>query len=1065
MTIRLRHAARLEDLAMALAEDLAQLAPDRPFALQTILVAHAGMARWLRAALAHASAGGIAAGCAFLLPGELLQRLGEGLPEAPDADDRYRPEVLRLALFALFGEPGFAVAGESDAERFRRAGREAERLGRLAIYRGDWLESWQHGQSGGEDGRLWRALRARLGPGDRPTRVRAIAGQLAGAVDAPQEPLFVFGLGHCAPDLLGLIDQMARHTQVTWYLVNPCRDYWLEFRSPRSLALAARQDRDAYLESGPPLLASLGGQSRALWQALLSADAVEDAVPERMVYVRGRLGQLQQAIHDGVESPRFTAHAGDPSLCIHACASPLGELESVREALDAALVRDPTLRPDEVVVMAVDPGRYRPWLESVFGGTATPWPIRVADLDWLAHEPWFQLVATLLDIAGAPIRRSAWLGILGHSEVQRHWRLDRDLLPKLARALDRVSASFGIDGADRGDGSDLHSLGAASLRLWRRFAADEPESGWALSGLAAETLAHAEGVLACLQAWRVTAAAPRTLSEWTQALRDTLTRLCGTGMPEHTSARQVLFGMLADLEAHGQLAGMTATLPFVAFRTLLEERLHAPALDAPAPGGGIRFTGLVPFRSLPFRFVAVLGLEDGAFPRVDPVDGEDPGMRAQPRLLDRDRRAEDRQLFLEALLSAREVLHLAYVARSADDGSEQPPSTLIAELAQVLDAADGVPDRGHGHPVVRDWLRHQVPLPFAPARFVAGTSMVAWWPAAQALVQPRPEGQHWPVASDAPAPMQDSLVRLSDIQDFLRHPGAWFAGRRLGLSLPTSYWRDPDLEPLDERVPSQSRRVRELVRLAITDGGFPERVPEAWASLGILPVGPHGERAFAAILRKSEDAAGARIAGLHTVLAQPERVVTIRGLPVGPWRIDGHVRLNGEARVLVDLYGDLGALLAEVLALVVAVRAGLGPKTLHLVFDWTRRPIARSQQALTLPDELRVTDDPDWSAWLERVLALYGAAHTAPVPLPWRTVKEAWKYLTGDDAARLGIAATTYAQRSDSGRGTPIRADMEDPNWRLLIGERFPAADAAFGARFLDASRALLEPLFARMVS
>ena len=46
----------------------------------------------------------------------------------------------------------------------------------------------------------------------------------------------------------------------------------------------------------------------------------------------------------------------------------------------------------------------------------------------------------------------------------------------------------------------------------------------------------------------------------------------------------------------------------------------------------------------------------------------------------RQRRLDDRNLFLDLILSAREVLHLSYVGRSVRDGSELPPSVLVDEL-------------------------------------------------------------------------------------------------------------------------------------------------------------------------------------------------------------------------------------------------------------------------------------------------------------------------------------------------------------------------------------------------
>src|SRR5690606_9535507 len=60
---------------------------------------------------------------------------------------------------------------------------------------------------------------------------------------------------------------------------------------------------------------------------------------------------------------------------------------------------------------------------------------------------------------------------------------------------------------------------------------------------------------------------------------------------------------------------------------------------------------------------------------------------------DRSRRDDDRYLFLEALLSARERFYLSWVGRSVVDNAESPPSVLVAQLrdhlADVLHSESG----------------------------------------------------------------------------------------------------------------------------------------------------------------------------------------------------------------------------------------------------------------------------------------------------------------------------------------------------------------------------------------
>jgi hypothetical protein len=61
-------------------------------------------------------------------------------------------------------------------------------------------------------------------------------------------------------------------------------------------------------------------------------------------------------------------------------------------------------------------------------------------------------------------------------------------------------------------------------------------------------------------------------------------------------------------------------------------------------------------------------------------------MARDHRAGDRSRREDDRYLFLEALLSAREHLHVSWVGRSIHDNEERPPSVLVAQLRDHIAA-------------------------------------------------------------------------------------------------------------------------------------------------------------------------------------------------------------------------------------------------------------------------------------------------------------------------------------------------------------------------------------------
>ena len=77
-------------------------------------------------------------------------------------------------------------------------------------------------------------------------------------------------------------------------------------------------------------------------------------------------------------------------------------------------------------------------------------------------------------------------------------------------------------------------------------------------------------------------------------------------------------------------------------------------------------------------------MNDDAFPRAQRPFGFDL-IAQQPRPGDRSAREDDRYLFLEALLSARERLIITYVGQSIRDNTEMPPSVVVSELLDALD--------------------------------------------------------------------------------------------------------------------------------------------------------------------------------------------------------------------------------------------------------------------------------------------------------------------------------------------------------------------------------------------
>ena len=154
-------------------------------------------------------------------------------------------------------------------------------------------------------------------------------------------------------------------------------------------------------------------------------------------------------------------------------------------------------------------------------------------------------------------------------------------------------------------------------------------------------------------------------SGWCRWLRELLDASCArddSNSHEHASIR----GALAEIAESASAAGFDRPVPFEAIRERVSEALEASPAPQAFLAGGVTFCELVPLRAIPFRVVVILGLCDQAFPRGGPAPGFDLMARA-PRPGDRNARVDDRYLFLEALLSARDRLILTAAEQSRID--------------------------------------------------------------------------------------------------------------------------------------------------------------------------------------------------------------------------------------------------------------------------------------------------------------------------------------------------------------------------------------------------------------
>jgi exodeoxyribonuclease V gamma subunit len=124
---------------------------------------------------------------------------------------------------------------------------------------------------------------------------------------------------------------------------------------------------------------------------------------------------------------------------------------------------------------------------------------------------------------------------------------------------------------------------------------------------------------------------------------------------------------------------------------VLKEKINIQQSNRNFMTGNITFCALHPMRSIPAKIICLLGMDHDKFPKSGSKYGFDL-IRSVPREGDRSSNLDERQLFLDLILSARDHLFISYTGKGIRDNKTRPPSPCLEELYQWLCSVFGKQD-------------------------------------------------------------------------------------------------------------------------------------------------------------------------------------------------------------------------------------------------------------------------------------------------------------------------------------------------------------------------------------
>lgn len=721
--------------------------------------------------------------------------------------------------------------------------------------------------------------------------------------------LFIFGITALPPRYIDALHALGEHIDVHLMFTNPCQHYWGDLKDRKTLAWIEQQRRQRWIQNQDALVP---GESVSIIKGTIDDNAedslhLKSAVGNDLLASMGKLGrdnllllsQMQSEEHElFIDIPRdnllhhiqadllnleehqndeillSSQHkklisAADDSLSFHACHSAMREVEVLHDHLLALFDRDSDLTPKDVIVMVADINVYSPAIQAVFGNAPGERfiPFSISDRTADQESPVLNAFLHILNLPSSRCLASELLELLEIPAVSRRFDISDDEFIQAKQWIEESGIRWGLNK----ETAKEFDLPETYQNTWE-FGISRMLAGYAMSedvdwlvcdneyiapytevqGLNAELAGKLALYIDTISSYRSKLNSSHSISLWQEVVDNLLNDFFAVDLEEEVAFYSIR-ELMSQLKEQLSDSQYQQPLAFDMLVYYLSQKLSGTRVSQRFLAGQVNFCTLMPMRSIPFKVVCLLGMNDGVYPRTIPAEGFDL-MSLSPRPGDRSRRDDDRYLFLEALISAQHSLYISYIGQSIRDNSVLSPSVLVTELQEYcyqnycLSGDEVLDVDSSGKKLLNSLTYHHSMVPYSRDVFSGDHPGYAseWLAAAK-----RDWSELTPISQslsdywlDKDFPFE---LELSDFQRFWRLPVKYFFNIRLGVYFDESQAIQRDEEPFILDSLDNYLLMGALIPLLLQSQDSEQdlqHLRQQLSAQGKLPIGAFGELDF-----------------------------------------------------------------------------------------------------------------------------------------------------------------------------------------------------------------------------
>lgn len=711
---RIYRSNKLENFLTDVCLIIERLAKGAPLQKKSIVIQSNGMARWLT--LKAASIHGAFANFDFVEPDTFLRTFAvEHLGIEPDSF--YNKKKAEWALYSLLrsekNSPAASYIGNNDSRAFRFSMILADLFEQYFVYRPKMMECWQAGRTMTDDPNeswqfeIFRRLAEKMAVRGFAQLFNEKCKSAPPDSSYPKE-LILFGISIMNRYQLNMFLNLSRLFPIHLFAVTPSREF-LDSASKKKGDFEDAPEESGFSAGNAPDTFFRRFCAAGLDFADFTAENISDETDLFEQPAAGSLlSSIQLDILNDAETPEKTD--ADSSVKIISCRDKMREIEVLKDIL-LELFRDKELKPGDIAVMAPKINDYAPYISAVFGSTDPQdkdkifIPYEISDRGFSSESGIASAFLELLKLTRSDFEKSKVLSLFNAQPVRTRFGTDMKSIGRIAELVEKSGIRWGLD-ADSRDGKNGQNtwdsgLSRIMMTLFMPFSEKGEcfENILPMENISTDDFENISGFLTfaaklfrCSKELSATERSPEKFKEMLKEILDTFFAFESSDKNSQKEAGCIR-NMIDDF---AETAGVAGKISFDALLQYFDNELGYERSGKEFLSAKVNFCSLKPLRALPFKVICLIGMGDGEFPRSENRYAFDLTQKRPAEENDAPRprsvRDNDKYLFAEAVISAREKLFISYEAKDLSDDSKKRrlPAMPVRILEKYIEKKTGV---------------------------------------------------------------------------------------------------------------------------------------------------------------------------------------------------------------------------------------------------------------------------------------------------------------------------------------------------------------------------------------